>query len=707
VDTLFFKISGMHCISCAQTIEEIVKKHNEFVNDVRVFFPLNLLIVKAKNNIATKEFTKILTKEIKKNGYFISKMDLSEIATIPKKFYLHFIIRLTLITIISLLLHSHLYFNTLIFLPLLVILSFKYFVYMKNEVTAKRLGMGTFISIALTMSLISSFINLFLHTNPYKVAEILSSYSMILFFVELGKGIGELFKMRFISEALKELDVLHKKILVKNEDNYEEKLVKDVKEGDIILLEPGKMLYFDGKVLYGEGYMNEAVSSGESEPVYKKSGTQVISGSYNMENPLHIEVTNSFMTSKLGIIWLTILQSLSEKGTRQYIVEKLLKYFIYLELAIIGLAFIYHIPKGILAALERSSTIALLSCPCALGIATPLALAVAILSAYSKKILIRNPNVLETFKNSKYLLVDKTGTLTYTTPVVNYFKLTYSDQKIIQLLYTLTGSSVHPKSKALNTYLKSNFPWLSFYTTLIIENIPAKGIATIFENEKYFLGNFSLLAEYYSGVSQLEEEFVDRDLYFFTATKIYGVFDFEEKIHPNAKELFSFFKNYYTDVAILSGDKSEKVESCAKQLGIEKVYASKTSLEKLEIIRGYKKAGGTIFIGDGINDALAIKEADIGISLGSGADITKISADIVLLDNNLEKLHYLQLLSRKTVLAIKLNLLWAFLYNIIFLPLGFGIISSISISPALASILMSASSILVTLNSIVIFKVGK
>ncbi len=713
--TSFFHISGMHCVSCVQTIEDIVARQPHIKN-FKVYFPLNLLIVEHEEKLA--DVDKQINKQLKLSGYTLKKINLDEVITQPKKSLLHLLSRLVIILCLLLLLHSsHFipYFSGItqttigllisIFL-ILFAFSFKYIFQLINEIKTHNLGMGTFISIALILTASNFIINIYTNKNYSSLRDILSSYTMILFFVELGKGICEFIRLKFLKEYLKNFEVLKKMVIVKNKDGYTEKMIKDIKENDMVIVKAGDTIYFDGKIVKGSSHINESIVTGEAEPLFKKEGDIVFSGSQNLNGIIEMEVRNSFFKSYLGIIYFYILQNLSDKTNTQQIISKFLKFFVVGELLLIVIAVFYHINKGILYAFEKAVTLALLSCPCAFGIAIPLVLVAAYLLSSKNNVLLRNPNILEIFKNTKFLIMDKTGILTNAKQCVVNYEFLNSCDDLLNVLYTISRLSNHPRSVALNNLLLKINNNLRYMENVKCEEIPARGFKCIYNNKLYFLGGFGLVAENYKKLEELSEKLIDRSLYFFTENEMIAVFDLQEETSLKTKKIMSLLNEKYQEIAILSGDKFNKVKECARQLGITTFYAEKMPIEKLDIVKKYKENGITAFIGDGLNDAFVLKEADIGISVGGAIDLAKNSADVILLDNDLTGILKLDRLSHIATMAIKTNIIWAVLYNVIFIPLGFGIFHSIHISPIIASILMSGSSILLTINSFLFLKLA-
>lgn len=706
----FFHIQGMHCTSCAQTIEEVVTKASSpAIENVRVFFPLNFLVVESNSAAVNVKQLNIL---LKSYGYSLKRINLDEIITAPQMVLFKTLFRLILVLSLTIILHifgQFLQKYFLIFFILLSALSIKYIIYMKNEFISKRWGMGTFISIALILTATIFLINLNREqAGKYTpVGATLASYAMILFFVEFGKTIGEVIRLRFFKRLFQGLEVLNKVVLVKNHNTYIGKLVKDVKKGDIVVVKAGDTIYVDGKIVRGCANVSEAVVTGESEPVYKCEGMDVYSGSQNIDGVLEILVSNNFFTSTFGIIQFYLLRKLSERTDTQITVDKFLRYFISGELILIGVILGFSWYWGIVKAFERAATIALLACPCAFGIATPLVIGIGYLLTYKKNILLNNPNILETFKDVKFLILDKTGTLTNAVLTVNNYNFYTDNTTLIQILYTLAQFTNHPKAIAVSRFLQNKFQDIAYANITGFQTVPGKGFKGIHNDKTYYIGNFSLVVENFNFLDELKEEHLNKELYFFTDNKILATFDFMEEISEHTKEVIEDMKKIYEDVVIVSGDKYEKVKRCAESLSINTFYYEKTPTEKLDIIREFKKKGKTIFVGDGINDALSLEEADIGISLGGAQDLAKNSADAILLDNDLTNIPKLKKISQLTVFAIKTNIIWALVYNIIFIPLGLGIHHSIHISPVTASILMSASSILLTLNSSLILRFAK
>ena len=407
-----------------------------------------------------------------------------------------------------------------------------------------------------------------------------------------------------------------------------------------------------------------------------------------------------------------VVEASSKKAPIAKIADKISGYFVPIVMCIAFLALIFWliITKDFSFAINIFITVLVVACPCSLGLATPLAIVVASGEASREGILIKNNEVLENAHKVKTIVFDKTGTLTKgklgISKMYNYSKI--SDENILKIIASIEAKSEHPiaigivkeaKEKNINLEKISEF-----------KNLAGLGVSAIYKENKYYIGNSKLLKENNIKPKEDDENVLQEEgnsiLYLANEKEVMALIGVKDTIKENAKQVIEKLKKNKKQIVMLTGDNKKTANKIAKYLGIDNVKAEVMPKDKSLEIEKIKKDGLVMMCGDGINDSVSLVKADIGVSVGSGTDIAMDSSDVVLMNDNLNKINNLIEISRLTVRKIKQNLFWAFFYNICMIPIAIGILEPLGIvmNPMLASIAMTISSISVTSNSLILKK---
>ena len=407
-----------------------------------------------------------------------------------------------------------------------------------------------------------------------------------------------------------------------------------------------------------------------------------------------------------------VVEASSKKAPIAKIADKISGYFVPIVMCIAFLALIFWliITKDFSFAINIFITVLVVACPCSLGLATPLAIVVASGEASREGILIKNNEVLENAHKVKTIVFDKTGTLTKgklgISKMYNYSKI--SDENILKIIASIEAKSEHPiaigivkeaKEKNINLEKISEF-----------KNLAGLGVSAIYKENKYYIGNSKLLKENNIKPKEDDENVLQEEgnsiLYLANEKEVMALIGVKDTLKENAKQVIEKLKKNKKQIVMLTGDNKKTANKIAKYLGIDNVKAEVMPKDKSLEIEKIKKDGLVMMCGDGINDSVSLVKADIGVSVGSGTDIAMDSSDVVLMNDNLNKINNLIEISRLTVRKIKQNLFWAFFYNICMIPIAIGILEPLGIvmNPMLASIAMTISSISVTLNSLILKK---
>jgi len=469
--------------------------------------------------------------------------------------------------------------------------------------------------------------------------------------------------------------------------------IENIVVGDIIELKPGEKVVIDGDVTWGQGSFDESSLTGENEPVYKEQNDTILSGSICLDSVIHYSATKDASNSMLTSIVNLLEESITKKPRIEQLANSISGYFSTVVLIIALLTFIGWIfwSGGFEQALIVGISVIVIACPCALGLATPMATLVGISVAAKRGILFKEASFLETMGKSDILAIDKTGTITEGKPSVT--KADFFGDFDPSLLYSLVNTSNHPISKGIKTYLEDKYENLEMLTLEKISSIEAKGVKATYKNQQLLGGNAALMQ-----TSKLAVDTNSQNaLFFFSIDDILiARFELTDTIREGAREAIQGIQELGVRVVMLTGDHEQSAQKVAKEVGVDEVYAKLLPQDKSAMIDQFHQEGHiVVMVGDGINDAIALAASDISIAMGNGADVAISVSDIVLLDEKPESIYESYRLSRKTYGAVKENLGFSILYNVVAVPLammGF-------VNPLVAALSMSLSSLVVVGNS--------
>ncbi|MFZ9660639.1 MAG: heavy metal translocating P-type ATPase [Chitinophagaceae bacterium] len=463
--------------------------------------------------------------------------------------------------------------------------------------------------------------------------------------------------------------------------------------GDLILIREGEQVPIDCKILWGDAKVNEAIITGESIPLTKKSKDKLIGGSILESGTVKAQVIAVGDDTVLSGILNMVKQAQGEKPPIQKLADKISAIFVpvVIGLALITLAANWIYLDDFKEALMRSIAVLVISCPCAMGLATPAAIAVGMGRAARNGILFRNATSLETFKDIKQVVFDKTGTLTTGKFTISNFKIldaAISEEAFKDLVFSMEKYSTHPIAKSITEEWKtsSKMSWKK------IEEIKGLGIKA--EDP---LNNIFVLGSFKSVESITSDD--GHNVYVTKNEKLIGWIDIMDEIRPEAKDIVHYLHRKGIRTIILSGDRYPKTKAIADILGIDEVFAEQSPDQKLEQIAILNERGPTAMVGDGINDAPALAKATIGVSMSEASQIAMQSAQVVLVNHGIRNLPQALGLGKHTYLTIKQNLFWAFFYNIIAIPVAsFGLLV-----PGIAALVMGLSDVVLAINSVRLF----
>lgn len=524
------------------------------------------------------------------------------------------------------------------------------------------------------------------------------SSAMIITLILLGKFFESNAKSNTFGAIMKLMDLKADYAIVIDGDKEVKKNIEDVKIGDIVLVKPYEKIPVDGVVISGNSSVNQAMITGESVPVEKNVGDKVIGATNNIEGILKIEAKSTIENSVLSKILNLVQNAQTKKAPVQRLADKISAFFVpgVILSSLVTLLITYLITKDFTTSLLNSCAVMVIACPCSLGLATPTAIMSGTGVSAQNGILIKSGEVLEKIHKMDSIIFDKTGTLTTGELKVVEIKNNgnLSDDDFLSIIYSLEKNTDHPIAKSIVNFCKEkNVKEIEFSALKVIAGM---GIKAIYNNEEVLIGKKKFIEE---KIGKLELNIENELLTIFISigNSLSGFVVLEDEVESNAFEIVKKLKEKNIDVFMITGDSEVVAKKVANKLGIENVLYEVMPDEKSQKVLELQKQGKIVaMVGDGINDAPALASADISFAMGTGTDIAMETADITLMNGNLNTLLNSINISEQTLKIIKQNLFWAFFYNIIAIPFAaFGYLN-----PMLAGFTMSLSSVSVVLNSL-------
>ncbi len=553
----------------------------------------------------------------------------------------------------------------------------------------------------LTAFVFSAIITLFPRILPIGTVYFDAS-AFIISIIMTGDYLQSLTEKRANNAARKLLKNLPSTVHLIANNELKEVDASTVKKGDIILIKPGETIAVDGEIIEGKTEINESMLTGESEPVVKVKGSNVTSGTQNINGVIKVKVEKSGRDSTINQMYTMIKKAATGKLKVQKMADVFSSYFVPV---VITAAVISAIIWFVLLTVGNSSlvyditilsfvSVIVIACPCAIGLATPITLLIASNISSSRYILLRNVNAFDRLSKVNIVILDKTGTLTDPKPALKNImpiKKAYNGTFILKYAASLEQYSNHPIAKAIIEYASNRK--IELFKVSNIEERPGEGVYGTINGETV-------------SVKKTREK---STIGVYVNDSLLGEITLSYKIKESAKQLISKFRSIGISTAMITGDSKEEAERVAEALGIKEKYYEVTPDKKADIIKEYQKSGKYVmYAGDGINDAIALETADFGVAMSVGSDIAKESGDAVLLKDDLNLLYDLYLIGKLTISKVKQNIGWAIGYNTILIPIAGGAIVPLfgltiySVLPLLAATAMGMSSVSVVLNSLLL-----
>lgn len=536
--------------------------------------------------------------------------------------------------------------------------------------------------------------------------------AVIIAFILLGRLLEEKAKGN-TSSAIRKLIGLQPKTVpvVMPDGSINEMPIKSVKVGDVLLVRPGGKIAVDGKVVEGTSYVDESMLSGEPEPVFKEAGGDVFAGTVNQKGSLRYRTQKVGADTLLSQIIRMVGDAQASKAPVQKLVDRIASVFVPVIMGIAVLSFILWMVldpgDGFTHGLLAMITVLVIACPCALGLATPTAIMVGIGKGAENGILIRDAESLEIARKVDAVIFDKTGTITEGRPQVTDALWYTGDDRHKDVLVALERMSEHPLAEAVADFFKGVHP----VSVVNFDNIPGRGIRGEAGGRIYYVGNLALLAENGIAIDDILARFArEREaeaktvVWFADNSKSLAAIALADSIKDTSLEAVSALRASGLDVWMLTGDNEASARYIAAQAGIANYRSGVLPADKNAFVKQLQAQGKVVaMVGDGINDSAALAQADLGIAMGKGSDIAIEAAKMTIIASDLMKVPEAIRLSRQTVRTIRQNLFWAFIYNVIAVPVAAGILYPVNgflLSPMIAGAAMALSSVSVVTNSL-------
>lgn len=724
--TKIFPVKGMTCASCASSVESMLQ-NSHGVNEATVNFADSSVKVRyVPEDISDTN----MAESIRKIGYeLVTQSTGNEEAEAEQAFKIRkrklaIAVSFSLpVFILSMLFKNALPYQNwiLLFLTLQVVFysGREFYVIAWKQLLHRSSNMDTLVALGTGMAFLFSVFNTvfpdFMLSQGLPADVYYESAVVIITLILLGRFLEERAKGRASDAIRKLMKMQPDSVNVIEASEIIEKPLSDVKASDHILVRPGERIPVDGTVLEGSSMVDESMMSGEAIPVEKNTNKKVYGGTMNQDGTLTVKATAVGENAYLSRIIETVRSAQGSKPPVQRLVDKIASVFVPVVILIAIATFVtwYFAGASFSHAFITFISVLIIACPCALGLATPTALMTGIGRGAENGILIKEAKSLEKAQKTDVLILDKTGTLTYGKPEVAeiFWEKGEEKPKLASVFLAMEEKSQHPLAKAIVRYLQKQK--IKPVAITAFENFSGKGITAFAEGEKFISGNRSFIEQNNIRVSEKlkskAENATGTAVYFAMGSKVEAVCILNDEIKSNASDVVSSLKKKGIKVVMVTGDAEKPAREIAKKVGIDEVFASKLPEEKKSIVEQYQKQGLTVAMtGDGINDAASLAMADMSIAMGSGSDIALDTADITLMHSDLQHLEKAFSLSKAINKKINQNLFWAFVYNVIAIPVAAGVLypsAGILLSPMIAGGTMAFSSVSVVTNSLMLKRI--
>ena len=721
---VILKIEGMTCSACSSSLEKYLLKQKG-IDDALVNLVMSSASISYEDNITLDDLNRFVSEAGFKSLGIYNEQDND---SSNKKTY--FIVNGLLALLVLYISMSH-----MIHLPVIPFLHMMnhpinysvclfifslYFIYFGRDIIYngvknikyKSPNMDTLVTLGVISSFIFSTFNMFMilkGNNKYVESLYFESVCIILYLIKFGRYIDDISKEK-TKDAIKGLVTITPKTALLFVNNKEKEVsVDEVKKEDILIAKPGNRFAVDGIIIKGSTHVDESFISGESIPVKKSIDDKVVAGAINLDGEVLYKAENIGKNSTISEIVRLVVEATNTKAPIARIADKVSGVFVPIVITLAVITFIIHLILGFTfsESIVYFVTVLVCACPCALGLATPLAIVISEGLCAKNGILVKKSEILENANKIDVIVFDKTGTLTYgdlrISKIIN--NSGYSNNNLLEIVSSLESKSTHPIASAFKSYASDN--GLKCLNVSDFKNLAGIGLSGVINEKEYLIGNNKIFDRYKidNNMSKEEELALDGNsiVYILENKKVIALIGVKDIIRDNASHIIKKLKQINKRIIMLTGDNEITAEIIAKSIGIKEVIANVSPKDKSNKVKELKNKGlKVMMVGDGINDAPSLSLADIGVSLNSAIDIAADSADVILMRNDLNSIYNLFDISRKTLANIKGNLFWAFFYNAFMIPIACGLLEfvNVSMNPMIAGLAMTLSSFTVILNAL-------
>ena len=721
-----FPVLGMTCASCAGSAESIVK-YEPGVIDASVNYATGNLTVEYLPNMtdATK-----LQKAVQGVGYdlliieeakqqeSLETIHAEKFKKLKNKTIWAVILSLPVVTI-GMFFMDMPYGNEIMWAfstPVVLWLGKDFFINAWKQVKHRSANMDTLVALSTGIAYIFSVFNMlfmdFWHQRGLHAHVYFEAAAVVIAFILLGKLLEEKAKGNTSTAIKKLMGLQPKTVMVIAPDGTEKQTaIEDVHVDDIILVKPGEKIAVDGMVTSGNSYVDESMLSGEPVPVLKQENEKVFAGTINQKGSFQFKAVKVGKETMLAQIIKMVQDAQGSKAPVQKLVDKIAGIFVPVVIGIAILTFVLWFilggDNGVVQGLLAAVTVLVIACPCALGLATPTAIMVGVGKGAENGILIKDAESLELAKKINAIVLDKTGTITQGRPEVTSIQWLNNDDTTKTILLSIEKQSEHPLAEAVVKHLEgiATAPLSHF------DSITGKGAKADYNNETYFVGNKKLLVENNIAIAEQLKKQSDEwgkqsktVIWFANSKEALSVIAISDKIKETSVQAIKEMQEMGIELYMLTGDNEATAKAIAEQTGILHYKAEVLPQHKADFVKELQQQGKVVaMVGDGINDSTALATADVSIAMGKGSDIAMDVAKMTIISSDLTKIPQAIRLSKQTVATIKQNLFWAFIYNLIGIPLAAGILYPINgflLNPMIAGAAMALSSVSVVSNSL-------
>jgi Cu2+-exporting ATPase len=721
-----FPVLQMTCASCAVSVESMLKAQQGVVDasvnyanaKVSIEFIPGIVQTESLRSAVQSIGYDLLIDESASNDETVENIQKEKFIKLKKKTYWALALS-TLVVIIGMFFMNMPYANEIMWIfstPVILWLGRDFYINAWKQAKHRSANMDTLVALSTGVAYVFSVFNTlfphFWHERGLHAHVYFEAAAVIIAFILLGKLLEEKAKGNTSSAIKKLMGLQPKTVTIVHEGGHQMQIpIEQVAIGNTLLVKPGEKIAVDGTVVNGNSYVDESMLSGEPVPVLKNENDKVFAGTINQKGSFQFRADKVGSETMLAQIIKMVQDAQGSKAPVQKLVDKIAGIFVPVVILIAIAAFIAWnvfggenaFTQGLLALI----TVLVIACPCALGLATPTAIMVGVGKGAEKGILIKDAESLELAKKVNAVILDKTGTITEGRPIVTNDFWADENAELKQILYSIEKQSEHPLAEAVVTHLNQQ----SLFTISGFESITGKGAKAQANGETYFIGNRRLVEENKISIDKPISEKAHQwgkeaktVIWFANSQEVVAVLAIADQVKATSQKAIQELQQSGIEVYMLTGDNQTTAKAVSEKVGIKHFKAEVLPEQKADYVKELQAKGKVVaMVGDGINDSTALAQADVSIAMGKGSDIAMDVAKMTIISSDLAKIPEAIRLSKSTVSTIKQNLFWAFIYNLIGIPIAAGILYPINgflLNPMLAGAAMALSSVSVVSNSL-------